>query len=768
MLDQPIPPQFDFQRLAELVPNLVWTCRGDGPCDYLSPQWVAYTGRPAQEQLGYAWLDAIHQDDRQRTIDSWTSAVASRSELDVEFRIRRFDGEYRWFATRAVPEVGADGQIVRWYGTNTDIQDRRDHEASLEALQRSLEARVAERTADLLNAQVQLEMAQHITHTGSWSFDLRTNHVQWSDELFRIFRLPVSDVCPQYSEQPALFHPDSWPRLDAVVTRAASEGIPYEIELELAPSAEGPRFAIARCEVVRAADGATLRLFGTFQDVTELVRARRERDAALERAALATSFAGIGIWDWLADEDTLTWNDQMYRLFDVPVDTRPNYETWRSAVLPEDIDAAEEALRLTVDGQSDFIATYRVPQRDGTQRIIRASAKLSEPTTGRSRRVIGICADVTAEVLAEQAQSSSLTMLREFIRSAPAAIAMFDTDMRYLEASQRWSEMYGLPADSLVGRGHYEVFPEIPEALRATHRAVLGGATMSESETLFVRKDGVQQYVSWEARPWRTHAGEIGGMLLFTYDVTDSVQLRLRLEEQSRELQRSNEDLQQFAYAASHDLQEPLRAVSGFAQILGRRYAGRLDADADAIIGHMTAGAIRMRGLIDDLLAFSRVGSGRAAPTPTPLRDVIDDALGDLAHAIAETGASIEIDAMPIVEIDRPLMVQVFQNLIGNSLKYAGPSVPRIHISSVEQPAHHEVIVRDWGIGVPAAASERVFQIFQRLHTRDEYPGTGVGLALCRRIVERHGGTIWLAQPDGAGCAIHFTLPLRSATHAQR
>lgn len=158
---------FDFRRIAESVPHLVWTCRGDGPCDYLSPQWVSYTGRPMEEQLGYAWLDAVHPDDRDRTFAAWSAAVESRSTLDVEFRIRRFDGVYRWFATRAVPELDAANTITRWYGTNTDIEDRRQTEQELDALRRSLEARVEARTLDLRTAQTQLEMAQRITMTGS-------------------------------------------------------------------------------------------------------------------------------------------------------------------------------------------------------------------------------------------------------------------------------------------------------------------------------------------------------------------------------------------------------------------------------------------------------------------------------------------------------------------------------------------------------------------------------------------------------------------------
>lgn len=769
MTQPPSPADLDFRRVAEYVPNLVWTCRGDGPCDYLSPQWLAYTGRPLEEQLGYGWLDAVHPDDRNATFEGWGQAVAGRTPLDIEFRIRRYDGTYRWHATRAVPELDEDGRIVRWYGTNTDIQDRRDAEDELQTLRRDLELRVGDRTAALTEVRVQLEMAQRITNTGSWSFDVRQNLVTWSDELFRIFRLPVSDTCPQYHEQPALFHPDSWPVLDAAVTRAATEGVPYQLELRMADIGEGARYAAAQCQVVWGSDGQVACLYGTFQDITELVHARQERDTALERMALATQFAGIGVWDWWVDDGTLTWNDEMYRLFDLPRDCTPSYEVWRNAVLPEDRAEAERSLQETVAGTRDFLSTYRIVQRDRSQRFIRATAKLSGDAADRSRRVVGICVDVTAEVLADQAKASRLAKLREFIRNAPAAIAMLDANITYIEASRRWTELYALPEGSLVGRHHYEVFPEIPERWKQIHQTVLSGTVCSHPEDPFLRESGEIQYIAWEAHPWYDDEGRVGGMMFFNQDVTDSVVLRQRLEQQSRELQRSNDDLQQFAYAASHDLQEPLRAVAGFAQILGRRYTGRLDDDADVIIRHMSEGATRMRTLIDDLLTFSRVGSGNANVVTVPLRSLVDDALANIAHTVAETEAIIEVEELPTVDADRTLMIQLFQNLIGNSLKYAGRAAPRVRISGITHAGHVEVRVRDWGIGVPPAAAERVFQIFQRLHTRDEYAGTGVGLALCRRIVERHGGSIRITQPeDGAGCIVHFTLPANRGHDAER
>lgn len=576
-------------------------------------------------------------------------------------------------------------------------------------------------------------------------------------------------------------HPDDRRDVEPAWRSTVAAGCAFHVECRLRRHDGAYRWFVARGVPDVGATSAISRWYVSYHDIQPqkeaefrlhrqqttleqpLVIARQERDDALERMQLATRFAGIGIWDWNVDEDTLMWNEQMYRLFDVPSAHEPSYAGWLSTIVPEDREIAQRSVEQALSGESDFLVTYRVALRDGRERVIRAVAKLGPDTRGH-RRMVGICLDVTVEHRNERLQESRLTTLREFIRHAPAAIAMLDTELRYIEASERWSEMYSLTT-ALTGRRHYDVFPEIPERWKQIHREVLAGAVHSNPEDPFVRADGQVQYVAWEARPWYNESGSVGGALFFNQDVTGAVQLRHRLEEQSRQLRRSNEDLQQFAYAASHDLQEPLRAVSGFAQILGHRYAGRLDGDADMIIGHMTEGAKRMRNLIDDLLTFSRVGEGDTRRTTTPLRDIVDTALQNLTSAVAERGAVIEVETLPTVAIDRPLMVQLFQNLIGNSIKYAGAAAPYVHISYRTHRDRYEIIVRDRGIGVPADAATRVFQIFQRLHTRDEYDGTGIGLALCRRIVERHDGSIWLSQPDGPGCAIHFTLPVDLPAH---
>jgi signal transduction histidine kinase len=234
------------------------------------------------------------------------------------------------------------------------------------------------------------------------------------------------------------------------------------------------------------------------------------------------------------------------------------------------------------------------------------------------------------------------------------------------------------------------------------------------------------------------------------------------LRETEEELARSNTELEQFAYVASHDLQEPLRMISSYLQLLERRYKGQLDDDADEFIDFAVDGASRMQTLINDLLTYSRVGTRGKPFEPTDTGKVLELALLNLRVAVEENGAKITHDDMPTLSVDATQMTQLLQNLIGNAIKFhKKDTLPEVHIGAERKNSSWILSVRDNGIGIDPSDFERIFMIFQRLHTRDEYDGTGIGLAVCRKIVERHGGRIWVESEPGQGSTFSFSLPDR-------
>jgi len=260
--------------------------------------------------------------------------------------------------------------------------------------------------------------------------------------------------------------------------------------------------------------------------------------------------------------------------------------------------------------------------------------------------------------------------------------------------------------------------------------------------------------------PFSDARGKLVGTFGISRNITELKQREEELQHLTDELSRSNSELQQFAYVASHDLQEPLRMVASYVQLLARRYKGQLDENADTFINYAVEGANRMKTLINDLLSYSRVGTQGKELAPVDAGASLQKAVTALQVAIAEKEAEVTTDPLPTVPADDVQLSQLFQNLIGNAIKFRGEQPPRVHVTAKKKGREWEFAVSDNGIGIEEKYTDRIFVIFQRLHTREEYPGTGIGLAICKKIVERHHGRIWFTSTPGLGTTFFFTIPV--------
>lgn len=382
------------------------------------------------------------------------------------------------------------------------------------------------------------------------------------------------------------------------------------------------------------------------------------------------------------------------------------------------------------------------------------------------------------EANAAQARAEeALAALREseerltlFIEHAPAALAMFDRQMRYLAASERWRSDYRLGKRELIGKSHYDIFPEIGEDWKAVHRRGLDGEVVRAEADRFVRADGTVQCLRWEVRPWYAASGEVGGIVIFAEDITaqklaeDEIRgltagLERRVEERTAELSAANRELDAFAYAVSHDLRAPLRAMSGFSQALREDYGSTLPGEARLFLEQIGIASHRMNELIEGILALSRSTRGELVREQVDLSALASRHLEELAQADRERHVAWEVEPGLTACGDPRMLDAALTNLLDNAWKYtAGSAAPSIRVFSEQEGGRVWFCVQDNGAGFDMAHSGRLFQPFQRLHRQDEFPGIGIGLATVQRIVRRHGGEIRANGTRGAGATFSFTL----------
>jgi chemotaxis family two-component system sensor kinase Cph1 len=328
--------------------------------------------------------------------------------------------------------------------------------------------------------------------------------------------------------------------------------------------------------------------------------------------------------------------------------------------------------------------------------------------------------------------------------------------------NQAFVDLSGYSMDEIIGRNCRFLQGSDTEkaAVKLLHNSVKTGIA---ARTIIknYKKDGTEFYNDLLISPIRDAAGNITHFMGMQLDITERVVAQERLAQRTRELEDANRELEQFTYATSHDLQEPLRMISSYLQLIDKRYSHMLDDDGRTFLGFANEGAERMQALIYDLLALSRISNAEDRYIPTDVSELTRRACENLQVSLRETGTKLEIGTMPNLPVDPVQLTQLFQNLLGNAIKYRAPGQkPVISITAKKTCAFYTFSVTDNGIGIDKQHFERIFVVFQRLHTRSEYNGTGIGLAICTKIVERHNGRIWVESAPGKGSTFKFTLPI--------
>lgn len=571
-----------------------------------------------------------------------------------------------------------------------------------------------------------------------------------------------------------------------------------------------------------ATDAETVSYLGDFSwEIVERRRSAEEikRSAAVlnrseERLERAQAMAHLGSWELDLVDNLLTWSDEAWRIFGLePQEFAVTYEAFLECVHPEDRAAVNAAYSNSVrEGRDAYEIEHRVVRRStGEIRVVHEKCEHFRDGSGRIIRSVGMVHDITERTRAQEAQQESLRRF-ELLAHAAGELLQAPEPQKIVEALCRrvmaylgCQAFFNFLADEAAGKLRLNAYSGISE--EEAHRirwldygvGICGCAardgcrivaehipTTPDARTELVKSHGIKAYA---CQPLLAPEGKILGTLsfgsrdreVFSADdlslmqaVTDLVAVAVaRMQEAERlrrianELARSNKDLEQYAYVSSHDLQEPLRAVSGFMTLLESRYRDALDERAQSYIAHAVEGTKRMAQLIEDLLEYARLDSGGGRLSSSPAREALDEALTALRPRLEEIGAKVTVAELPVLAVDRTQLVQLFQNLLGNAVKFRREDTSsEIHVGAHLEGGEWVLSVRDNGIGISEQHFDRIFLIFQRLHTRGKYPGTGIGLAICKRIVERHGGRIWVESEVGVGSSFFFTMPSVGAASA--
>lgn len=400
-------------------------------------------------------------------------------------------------------------------------------------------------------------------------------------------------------------------------------------------------------------------------------------------------------------------------------------------------------------------------RKDGSEFPVEASVNPVETAEGTV--LMASVRDLTERNKAE-------TRFRALLESAPDAMVIVDRDGWIVLANLQTERLFGYTRMELAGHSVDILVPPSLQGQHREHRAQYFRSPKRREmgqglDLMAVRKDGTQFPVEISLSP--LEGADATSVTAAIRDISERKLAERKLAEKMTELRQSNEALEQFAHIASHDLQEPLRMVASYTQLLAKRYKGRLDAEADEFIHFAVDGTQRMKRLIEDLLLYSRAGRGGPAPAETSSEHALREAMRNLTAAITESGAQVTWEALPAVRGVELQLVQIFQNLLGNAIKYRGEREPRVHVSAQVSETEWIFSVADNGIGIEPKYFDRIFVIFQRLHGREEYEGTGIGLAICKRILQQQGGRIWVESDPGNGSTFHFSLPKRGHNDAE-
>lgn len=519
--------------------------------------------------------------------------------------------------------------------------------------------------------------------------------------------------------------------------------------------------ALVNLTALRNDEGRVMTLAANVQDITILKRAEervltanRKLEAAGHRLALALRSGEIGVWDWDVLNDHIVWDEQMYQLYGVAPDQPVNYATWRDAVLPEDLPAAEKVLQDTIAARGTSDNRFRIHHPQLGVRYIEASEEVMVDESNTVVRVVGVNKDVTAQRAMEESLRQSEERLRLSFEHSAVGAAIVSLNGHFLSVNQALCKMVGYEAAELTTKDFQSIthVDDLAADLDLVRRLLAGEIPSYQMEKRYLHKLGAVVWIRLSVALVRDGHDQPVHFVVHVEDITERKKAEAHAAAASKELE-------SFSYSVAHDLRAPLRAINGFTQILVKHHAQGMSDDAKECFAEVCASSKRMGQLIDDLLSLSQVGRAALVREDVDLSEMAREISGKLQQSAPAREAEFVVQDGLLAQGDRRLIMIALENLLGNAWKYTGKHArARIEVGAVNDGSHNGFFVRDDGDGFDMAYAGKLFGAFQRLHSADDFEGTGIGLATVQRIVQRHGGSVRAEGKPGAGATFYVTL----------
>ncbi len=707
----------------------------------------------------------------------------------VELQIRRFDSTEGTILVSAAPIQDGEGQLTGAVGINMDITERKQVEEALrlqrEALQESERSvkELAERFRAVLENSLDV----------AYRRNLQTNQYDYMSPVSeQVLGFTVEEMITMtFEEAVERIHPQDRLAVEMGLQRAAKHG-KGKLEYRFKCKDGIYRWVADHVTVTKGEEGEPLYRTGILRDVTEQVLADQALRASEERFQLASRAVTGVLYDLSIDRDELYQSEGLERV----VGYRPGEEPggskdwWPRNIHSEDAPRVQAELQAAINGQSDSISyEYRIRHKEGHWVHILDQGYIVRDERGQAQRVVGICTDISDRVRAEQTLRESENKYRALaetldveratlaasIDHLPIGVGIGDTRGNILSLNSAGLRLHGFASEAEMLESLEQYAREfelcslagqaLPLAEWPISRALRGDFVQDYEMLIRSKQKGFERFVSYSVAPVQNSNGETILIVYVIRDLTERRLAELALEDYAEKLKRSNEELENFAFVASHDLQEPLRKIQMFGNILQERLDGQLSDESGEYLKRMQSAAERMRDMVQGLLDLSRVNTRGNPFEAVNLTDAAEEVVSDLEVRIQATGGRVVVEPLPTIEGDVVQLRQLLQNLIGNGLKFHQEgTVPEVRVlgevTQVDQNRMARIVVEDNGIGFDEKNAERLFQPFVRLHGRSEFEGSGIGLAICRKIVERHGGSITANSQPGVGSQFIITLPV--------